>query len=473
MSKDKANVVPPTEEELNKARRLFARGQELAEKKSFDYAIELYLNGLDYWPDAVEEGHMPCRAAALFRGKKKVSLGDQMKMKTLGRDAKKAMLTAESMLAKEPHNPSYMESVFKNAVKGGFIHTAMWIGNILFDAVAREEKPNPGRLTVLREAYEELGDKYEEDNPALAIEALDRAVAALGRLHQLKPDDMRISTDMRDVAGKLTILKGKYGSAETFRDSVRDSDAQKDLHDKDRGAQSDERMDHLIDQARQKYEANPTEEAAVTEYVDLLCRREREKEETKAIGILIKAYQATNEYRFKMRADDIRIKQLRRASRQAKAEGDREKYRECELERLKFELQSYRGRAKQYPSELKYRYEYGMRLFEARRFDDAIPVLQEARSDPKTRHNCALYIGRSFFEKGYAGQAADTFRDAIANYDMPEDKLGKELHYWLGRSYEAEGQVEEALKIYGQLIQWDYNYRNGDVRERIDALRGK
>jgi hypothetical protein len=29
------------------------------------------------------------------------------------------------------------------------------------------------------------------------------------------------------------------------------------------------------------------------------------------------------------------------------------------------------------------------------------------------------------------------------------------------------------LKIYGQLIQWDYNYRKGDVRKRIDALRGK
>jgi hypothetical protein len=27
------------------------------------------------------------------------------------------------------------------------------------------------------------------------------------------------------------------------------------------------------------------------------------------------------------------------------------------------------------------------------------------------------------------------------------------------------------LKIYGQLIQWDYNYRKGDVRKRIDDLR--
>ena len=28
----------------------------------------------------------------------------------------------------------------------------------------------------------------------------------------------------------------------------------------------------------------------------------------------------------------------------------------------------------------------------------------------------------------------------------------------------------DALKTYGQLIQWDYKYRKGDVRKRIDEL---
>jgi len=54
---------------------------------------------------------------------------------------------------------------------------------------------------------------------------------------------------------------------------------------------------------------------------------------------------------------------------------------------------------------------------------------------------------------------------------MREDDLGKQLHYWLGRTYEGAGQTEDALKVYGQLIQWDYNYRKGDVRKRIDELR--
>ena len=90
---------------------------------------------------------------------------------------------------------------------------------------------------------------------------------------------------------------------------------------------------------------------------------------------------------------------------------------------------------------------------------------------PRPAFQCSLYIGRCFYEKGYHSQAVDTFREAIANYEIPDDATGKELHYWLGRSYEADGQVPEALKIYGQLIQWDYNYR--DVRKRIDDLKGR
>jgi hypothetical protein len=48
------------------------------------------------------------------------------------------------------------------------------------------------------------------------------------------------------------------------------------------------------------------------------------------------------------------------------------------------------------------------------------------------------------------------------------DDLGKSLHYWLGRACEAAGKAEDASRAFGQVIQWDYNYR--DVRQRLEAL---
>jgi len=462
-----------TDEEISKARRWFAKGQELAEKKNYDYAIESYISGLDFWPEAVEEGHKPCRAAALFRGPKKTSFTDKMKYKTGGKDAKRAMLNAEMLLAKEPSNIGHMEAVFKNAARGCYDQTVMWIGELLADAIVHEEKPNPGRFELMRKTYEELADRVINTEPTLAITCLERAVEALSRLQALKPQDLDIATDLRDVAGKLTILKGKYQSAESFRDSIDDSEAQKELHDKERIVQSDVNLDKLIAIARQRLEAKPLDKATINELVNLLCRREQTQEETQAIGILLKAFEQTNEYPFKMRADEIRMRQLNRQAREIVARGDAQAAREQLREQLRYELKVYKERADRYPTDMRIRYQYGLRLYRAGRYDDAIPVLQEARSDPKTRGFCNLYIGRCFFEKGYHSQAIETLQEAIQAHEVSDDDLGKQLHYRLGRAYEAGGQKEDALKTYGQLIQWDYNYRNGEVRKRLDALKAQ
>ncbi len=462
-----------SEADISRARKLFERGQELAAKKSFDYAIECYINGLNYWPEAVDEGHKPCRAAALFRGPQKISFTDNIKYKTSGKDAKLAMLNAEMLLSKAPHHIGYMEAMFKNAARAGFDQTTMWIGEILADAADHEEKPNLERFSMMRKIYEAIGDRYQESDPAMAITAYERAVRALSRMASLKPQDMAISTDLRDVSGKLTIQKGRYESAESFRDSVHDGEAQREIHDKERAVQSDGRIVELVAAAERRLQEDPADRNRINELVNLLCRREDEKDEIKAIGILIKAYKETKDYRFKMRADDIRMAQLRRMARKAADGGDREAVQKQLKDQLRFELNVFKERADQYPTDLRIRYQYGLRLFRAGRYDDAIPVLQEARNDPKIRSMCNLHIGRCFFEKGYHSQAIDTFREAIRTHEPPDNDLGKDLNYRLGRAYEAAGQKDDALKTYGQIIQWDYNYRGGEVRKRIDDLKSQ
>lgn len=454
-----------------KARECFRKAQGLVTSKNYEYAIEWFINGLEFWPDAVDEGHKPCRAAALFRGGAKIGLGDKMKYGTGGKDAKKAMLNSEMLLSKDPNNIGYMESMFKAAEKGGYIQTAMWIGELFADAAVREPKPNPARFQLLREVYERIADQVKDKDPVLAIAAMERVVDGLTKMRNLKPTDATISNDLRDMAGKLTILKGNYSNAESFKDSVHESEEQKELHDRDLMSVSAERLEELIASAQGRYDANPTDLRLINDLVELLCRRENEAEEKRAIGVLVKAYKDTEDYKFKSRAYDIRIKQNRRAMRAARDAGNDQKYREAKKEALQFEISVFKDRMKHYPTDLRLRYEYGKRLFETGHFDEAIPYLQEARADRKVRTQCSLTIGRCFYEKNYHSQAIDTFKDAIAGHEIRDDDLGKELHYWLGRAHEAAKQTEDALKIYGQLIQWDYNYRKGDVRKRIDDLR--
>ena len=167
------------------------------------------------------------------------------------------------------------------------------------------------------------------------------------------------------------------------------------------------------------------------------------------------------------------MRQMNRQTREIVASGDAEAAQKQLKDQLRYELKVYRDRSEHYPTDMRIRHQYGLRLFRAGRFDDAIPVLQEARSDPKTRGFCNLYVGRCFFEKGYHSQAIDTLQEAIQAHEPPDDELGKQLNYRLGRAYEADGRTENALKIYGQLIQWDYNYRKGDVRDRYERLKAQ
>ncbi|MFB0524127.1 MAG: hypothetical protein ACETVZ_01215, partial [Phycisphaerae bacterium] len=54
-------------QDFAKAGAFFERAQEAAEKGGFDYAIDMYLEGLRYAPDALEQGHLPLCELALQR----------------------------------------------------------------------------------------------------------------------------------------------------------------------------------------------------------------------------------------------------------------------------------------------------------------------------------------------------------------------------------------------------------------------
>ena len=49
---------------LAKARAFFEKAAKVAETDNFDYAIDMYLQGLRHAPDALMEGHLPLPQAA-------------------------------------------------------------------------------------------------------------------------------------------------------------------------------------------------------------------------------------------------------------------------------------------------------------------------------------------------------------------------------------------------------------------------
>jgi tetratricopeptide (TPR) repeat protein len=478
-----ATSGPPrfSEEDRSRARQWFAKAQDLRERRDYDYAIECYINGLNYWTEAVEEGHMPLWSLAVQRhqaGGKKPTMMEGLKRSMTGKDPRQCLLNAEYLMAKDPTNAGYLEGVLKNANRANLPETLKWIAPRVFDSMRKDKKPNVGRFKTFRQVLVEAGDRADmRGDPQFAAWCYDQAVNAVGYLAARSPTDMALKDEQRDLSGKLTIARGKYADAESFRDSLQDGDKQKLLHDAERAKQGEQTLEALIAAQGREYEANPTVPGKIYAYVEALLKPERRKEELVAIDVLMKAYEESTNYSFKQRADDIRLKQLHRQTRrwmeQARKTGkedDKQQYRLAAMEEHQTELDIYRERVAKYPTDLRLKYFLGTVLFRSQQYDEAIPILQEAQGDPRSRVRCQLMIGRAFLEKGAYSQAADVLSESLDKYEATGDDLDKQMLYWLGRAYEADGKVQEAKAAYGKLLRQDYNYANGDARKRHESL---
>lgn len=461
-----------TEADKEKALKWFARGRELGDKRQFEMAIEYYVNGLEFWPDAVEEALKPLHGCAVARrqtGGKKPGLTDSLKRSVNDKDAKQAYINALWLFGREPDNLSYIEALVKNANRLRADDAAKWASGVLHKSLESNPKSAAKSFQALAQSLEELGERAaSRGEHSFGVAALTSGVEAISLWRRRFPKDIAGEAALKSLSTKLTILKGKYQQDGSYRDSIADASAQADLHDQQRSVTSEERLDDLIAKAEAEYRDEPQNGALLKQLVDLLCRRERDDEERKAIGLLVAEFKRSSEYRWKLSADDIRMKQLGRAVREAQKAGDAEEVKKARIEQLRFELSVFKDRVDRYPTDNRAKFELGVRRFQAGQFDDAIPLFQVARNDPKNRTASEAYLGRCFFRKGYHAQAVNALKEAIKGYEFPDDELAKTMQYWLGRSQEAGGESDEARSTYGNILRLDYNYL--DVRARLDAL---
>lgn len=477
---------PPhiTDEAKKTAAKFFQHAQTAADSRSFDYAIELYVQGLAKDPEAVEKGHMALREVGIRRtnsGGKKPGLMESLKISKSKKDPIGAMLAAEMMLAKDPLNLKYAEEMVKAADKSELPETLRWALQVYFELCPQEKKINVQRLLLIKSLYEKLGDFYQkQDRLDQTLEAYEKGIGAMNYAVQSgQGGSLDLQSELKNLATKHAILRGKYERGD-FRDSIKDADAQKLLQDKSRQVKGEELLTQLIEKARAEADANPSVGAKVFALIDLLTQRGKPEDEKEAIKILDDAHQRTGQYSFKMRADDLRIRHQRRAVKRIEAKVKAEatpdptlqqQLADARQQQAERELAIFKERIEQYPTDTRLKFEYGRRLYESKRYDEAIPVFQEAVGDPRHAVRARYYIGTCFFQKGWHSQAIDILNEAVERYETLGDALSKEIFYVLGRSHEELEQIDQALKIYSRLIQWDFNYR--DVRHRIDKLQAK
>jgi len=460
-------AVEITPEAQRLAKGCFERARQASLRNNFDYAIQLYLEGLRYNPRDIEDGHKGLRECALRRRNqgKKGGLGALLGQakgalsQMLGRH-KDQMLALEEALARDPQNVTLLGQLMQVARRQGYDDVAIWFGEIAAEETLRTKKPNKQIFVTLADLYEAAG-RYQE-----AVEALSQAI-------KIDPSDRSLDKRARDLSARASITEGKLEEVSDFHELIRDR-AQAQASATQKVVRTREQLDAQFEQLKAALEQDPDNPVKMEALAECEARRGHIDE---AMKLLQKALDMTKEYRYKMRMDDIRMAEFRRRLRelneQLEAEPDRQdlkaKRQELIRQRDDFELTVFEERQRQYPTDMAIRFELGMRQYRKKQYDEAIVSFQTATRDPKRRIQALNMLGKCFFAKKLYREAQSQFETAIEQYELTGDPLAKELRYNLARTFEVQGKLDQAIEWYSVIVQQDYQYQ--DAAKRLEELR--
>jgi tetratricopeptide (TPR) repeat protein len=451
---------------LEKAKAFFTRAEEVAATDNFDYAIDLYLDGLKQSPDALEDGHAPLRKLALIRqgkGGKKPSMMDQFKHSG-GKTPLDQLINAAYLLAKDPDNLSYAEKVLKACVAGSYRRTGEWIAQLIFDANRAGLRPSFATYVLLKDCYKQMG-------------FYTQAVTTCQMALNLKPQDDVLQTELRDLSANMTMEKGKYGKTATFRESIQNKDYQDRLQSQDTVVKSENVKQRTLSDARRQFQQAPTSTTNLLQLADALMDMATEPAYSEAIALLKQSYAKSKDFTFQRKMFELEIKGLQIGIRRIQdslhgqpAQGPKAQ----ELAQLtsqldQKELEYFRNCADNYPTDMRFKYEYGRCLIKAKQFDQAIPLFQDSRNDPRLKIASIDKIGLCFLLKGWNEDAIDIFNEALKECQVQDNAIAKDIRYNLARAYESNNQIDKAVEFYRKLAQTDFSYK--DVSQRLDKLR--
>ena len=115
---------------------------------------------------------------------------------------------------------------------------------------------------------------------------------------------------------------------------------------------------------------------------------------------------------------------------------------------------------------------YGFSLYQAKKFDEAIPVLQKAMhtikaDDPGAMRQVLVTLGKCFAEQKQYQNAADMM-EAAKQYSG-EDQIN-ELSYEIAKLYIAAGQMDRAVQNLNQLKGTEHPFWAAVAQQQLNTI---
>jgi tetratricopeptide (TPR) repeat protein len=438
------------------------------ELRNFGYAISLLQGILKQEPQFLTGRQLLRRTEVTrFKAAKKkffnVSTASVSVMKAqreIKKDPKRAVELIEKILEDEPYNKQANLALKEAAAAAGWLETAVFALQTFLEENPRDTKVMHG----LARLYHDLGDSEREVEIYNRISAIDPADAAAVRLG-------------KDASARGSMKSGGWGSAESYRDLIKDKEAAVSLEQQSRMQLSGESLSQQIAETYAMHEAEP-------QNVDVARRLGSLSEQKDDLEAAIAWYRYASDLThgsdpgLVRKISDLGVKQTEREiatleEAMANNTGDSMALAEKQAalvaarkRRAEMLIDEARKRVDRNPTDLQFRFELGENLMNAGHFREALPELQRARQNPNARLRAMNALGRCYRELSMFDLAAKQLEEAAREIGTM-DATKKEIVYNLGLVYEQMGDRKKSLGCMKQIYEADYGYK--DVATRVES----
>lgn len=454
----------------------FRKGTEAMNHKNWDYAIECFGNCIRLAPEnllyrqmkhgCIGKQYNDNKTGAKMAGMRLMGIRGRIKKSRLQKDWKNVEATAEEGLLTNPWDPQLMFD--------------------LGDACDQQ-----GNKEVARYGLEKAVE-YDKDNVdfnrrlgAFLFERRDFKAARVcfERIYKLVPTDGEARGMLGRCDAESTMKKG-YNDAENTRDvKVEQAATPVNAYEEDRRARKGAAKS--ADAPGESAEADLThairkDPQNVNLYLKLADVYKLSREFGKAQDQLNKALEISKgNADIREQLQEVQLMMLRedlaqaedRVRKNAGKERLVEKRNSLRDDLLAKEIEFYTHSVELHPSDMRKKYELAQRMFTVKQFAKAIPLLQQAISNPTLKTEALVLLGECFAHDGKHDLARRQFEkalDGLSHADRPD--AFKTAHYYLGRIYEKAGKNELAEHHYGEILAVEYEYK--DVLKRMEKLQG-
>lgn len=464
------------------SRPLWLKATSAIETRNFGYAVSLIQVILKETPNFLV-GRQWLRRAELATTKagkgflKGFSGSSLQAMKSQGlikKDPQAAILAAEEILEKDPHNIGANSLLRDAAAAAGMIETVGFALETMRDAEPKNTK-----------IMHELARHYTASDQA------EKAIEIYNNITAVNPADIEAIKGGKDAAARASMRTGGWDQigkdGTSYRDVLKNPEEAKKLEAESRIVKDENVIDRLLEQQYALYNENPQNLDVVRKIATL----NEEKDDLEgALQYYRWAVELTQngDPGLVRKVNDLTMKNLDRSISERErwleenpaqgANGAPDDETRETTSRITSELEDFRrqkaemlintarARVERNPTDLNFRYELGDQLVKAKQYTEAIAELQRAQNSPNLGQKAKYLLGQCFEAKNVLPLALKQYEDVRAKLQNM-DALKKDVTYRLGLVYERSGEKEKYLACMTEIYEVDSSF--ADVAARVEG----